>query len=392
MNNNLLMTLTEIKTPAFLYMESFHITQIKDLIQKINHHSNTHLYYSVKTNDSTFVLKQIAKHMAGMEVISLRELELVKLIPGVAKIIVNGPCKTAQFLSKAIDCGAYINIDNEIEFHLLDNILKEKNRCIDAGLRLMYGKSMCDNKFGINTNSTFYNKLLLEKGDYSKHIKITGLHSHVSGYDESIHEFHMRLIDMKKRTDQFRENGIFIKNLNIGGGLEPAVRLNGLMEWEPISDFEKKNTILKNLILSDTDFFNDTSLILEPGRALSEVAIVGVGEVVTIKSIQELNYVFIDFSTAFAGGFHPAESCIRAIVLEKKTGRLYPLKKVKQSKTMLCGPLCSGSDNFGFYSRRDFSVGDRIIFLNAGAYSLSFRWHGPEKLPEVTYFKGVLND
>ena len=387
MKNSLKKILSEIKTPAFMYVESFHVTQINNFIQKVNQQNiNVNIYYSVKTNDSTFVLEQIAKHVTGMEVISCRELELVSSIRNVANIIVNGPCKTEIFLNKAIDCGAYIYIDNENEFQLLLRILKEKKQCIDAGLRLMYGDNISDSKFGITPNSSFYNRLLLEKDSYNAHINITGLHSHVSSYEESNDEFHTRISDMKKRADDFENKGFSIKYINIGGGFDPLVRLNCLMEWEPLNDLDDKSSILKSVFLSDPDFFSEKVLVMEPGRALSEGAILGVGEVVTIKSVNEIMYVFIDFSTAFAGGSHPAESCINVVVLEKSTGKLHPLKKDNQSKTMLCGPLCSGSDNFGFYSGKEICLGDRIILLNAGAYSLSFRWHGPEKLPEITYF------
>ncbi len=388
MNNNLLSALSEIETPAFVYHESFHLKQIQKLIQTINlQNLNTCIYYSVKTNDSQFVLENIAKHEAGMEVISLRELELVKSIPSVQKIIANGPCKSKKFLIEAIECGAYIYIDNEDEFHLLMAILKERAQSIDVGLRLMYGNSISDNKFGISINSSFYNKLLLEKDSYDACIKITGFHSHVSSYDESNDEFHMRILDMKKRVDEFEKNGFIINNLNVGGGFKPLVRLNSNMEWDPINDFDKKNCLLNAVFLSSADYLTKKSIIIEPGRALSEGSILGVGEVVTIKSLNKLTFVFIDFSSAFAGGSHPAESCISMFVLEKNTGKLYPLNRDNQSKTMLCGPLCSGSDNFGLYSGRNFCIGDRIILLNAGAYSLSFRWHGPEKLPKVTYFR-----
>ncbi|HHT0594936.1 TPA: hypothetical protein ACTXXA_003510 [Legionella anisa] len=386
MENNLIARLSEIKTPAFVYAESFHLTQINLLVQKINQQKiNTRIYYSVKTNDSKFVLEQVAKHISGMEVISLRELELVNSIPNVKKIIVNGPGKNENFLRKAVDCGAYIYIDNENEFYLLEKILKEKNQCINVGLRLMYGNSISDNKFGISTNSSFYTKLLLEKDTYNSYIKITGLHSHVSSYEESYDAFQMRISDMKIRVGEFENNGFFIDNINIGGGFEPLARLNYQMEWEPIDDFDKKISLLKNVLFSEPGFLMNKSLIIEPGRALSEGAILGIGEVVTIKSSNETTFVFINFSTAFAGGSHPAESCINMLVLEKKTGKIYPLEKDIKSKIMLCGPLCSGNDNFGFCSDRDFSIGDRIILLNAGAYTLSFRWHGPEKLPEITY-------
>lgn len=385
MKNRLKTISAEIKTPAFLYSQPFHLAQIKKFLQKAND-LKTAIYYSVKTNDSVFLLEEIAKHVTGMEVISLRELELVSSMNDVNKIIVNGPCKTEQFLNKAIECGAYIYIDNEHEFQRLVSILKEKNQRIDAGLRLMYGNNLHDSKFGINTNSSFYNHLLLKKDDYNAHINITGLHSHVSSYEESNDDFHARVSDMKKRADEFEKNGFSINYINIGGGYDPIVRLKAWMEWEPLNDFDHKMALLKDVFLSEPDFFREKTLIMEPGRALSEGAIVGIGEVVTIKSLNEVTYVFMDFSTAFAGGSHPAESCINMVALERGTGKVYPLKKDNQSKTLLCGPLCSGSDNFGFYSGKSFSVGDRILLLNAGAYSLSFRWHGPEKLPDITYF------
>ena len=242
MKNSLKKILSEIKTPAFMYVESFHVTQINNFIQKVNQQNiNVNIYYSVKTNDSTFVLEQIAKHVTGMEVISCRELELVSSIRNVANIIVNGPCKTEIFLNKAIDCGAYIYIDNENEFQLLLRILKEKKQCIDAGLRLMYGDNISDSKFGITPNSSFYNRLLLEKDSYNAHINITGLHSHVSSYEESNDEFHTRISDMKKRADDFENKGFSIKYINIGGGFDPLVRLNCLMEWEPLNS--KRNNV-----------------------------------------------------------------------------------------------------------------------------------------------------
>ncbi len=388
MKNNLISNVSNINTPAFLYVEPFHSMQIQKFMQKTHHKNNNifFIYYSVKTNDSRFVLDKIANAVDGLEVISLRELEMAHSIPNVKKIIVNGPCKTEKFLNQAINYNAYIYIDNEDEFYLLEKILKERNECINVGLRLMYGNNANDQKFGIKPLSGFYNKLLSNRNNYQNNINITGLHSHVSSYEESYDEFHHRIADMKIRVNEFQTKGFMIKNINIGGGFEPVVRLNHSMDWEIIDDFDKKRIILDKVLLSDLDFLLGKSIFIEPGRALSESAIVGVGEVVSIKKTKEIAYVFMNFSTAFAGGSHPAESCIKMLVLEKNTNKLYPLEQDSQSKTLLCGPLCSGSDNFGFYSGKKFCIGDRILLLNAGAYTLSFRWHGPDKLPEITYF------
>ena len=85
---------------------------------------------------------------------------------------------------------------------------------MDIGLRLMYGNSSSDNKFGLSTNSSFYHKLLLDKDSFHQYINITGLHSHVSSYEESDDEFCNRLSDMKKRADELERCGYFIKNIN----------------------------------------------------------------------------------------------------------------------------------------------------------------------------------
>jgi diaminopimelate decarboxylase len=384
-HHHLLLKLALIQTPAFLYVPSFHHTQHTDFFETTTH-SNIAIYYSVKTNDSYAVLKKLAEHAAGMEIISLRELELVNTIPGVKKVIVNGPAKTEALLKAAVERDAYIYIDNEHEFYLLEKLLKARKKSIEVGLRLTYGDHAHDQKFGIHTQSSFYQNLLTDKNIQNAGLKITGLHAHVSSYQESETAFYHRISDMKKKVDELEQRGFDIKNVNIGGGFEPTIRLNNQLCWEKNRDVEKKMSYIQQIYLSDPKFLEKKSLFMEPGRALCEGAILGIGEVLNIKITPNVTFIFLDFSTAFAGGTHPAESCIQMFVLEKKTHRLYPLKKDPTSKMMLCGPLCSSNDNFGFYSGKNFSIGDKVILLNAGAYSLSFRWHGPESLPQVSYF------
>ncbi len=77
------------------------------------------VYYSIKTNDSPFILKQNAPYLEGFEAISLRELKLARSISKAKQILVNGPCKTEAFLNEAIKVKAYIYIDNEDEFYRL---------------------------------------------------------------------------------------------------------------------------------------------------------------------------------------------------------------------------------------------------------------------------------
>lgn len=374
--------LIKLNTPAFLYIPSFHQRQINLMLEEIKTQKiNCKIYYSIKTNDSPFVLKQNASYLDGFEAISLRELKLARTLSKIKRILINGPCKTEAFLNEAINAKAYIYIDNEDEYYRLEKILKEKKQSIEVGLRMQYGTSEEDKRFGISTSSLFYKHLITQKNEL---ISISGLHSHVSSYAESTTQFSQRMIGMKKSLEEFEQHDSIINTINIGGGFDPLARLSTTQNWKSNEDFSSKCHLIKQVF--SQDFFQKKTLLIEPGRALSEAAIIGVGEIITIKTTKQKKYVFIDFSTAFAGGNHPAEACIQFMLLKRKTGTLFPLNQTENSNTILCGSLCSGNDVFGSISKAHFTVGDRIILLNAGAYSLSFRWHGPEILPPVTYY------
>ena len=385
-----LIRLAQQPTPSFFYVPSCHQHQLHSFLQYIEKTPlPIQVLYSMKTNDHPLVLKSVADAIAAMEVISHRELKKALSLPKVKTSTVNGPAKSEALMRLAIEHNAMLTIDHEEEWSRCNALAKAVGKTVNVGLRLNVANNANLHKFGVPVEPLLNGGGLGDAMLACSNLRLTGLHSHVSSYQEDDSGFKCRVQTLFECVKALKEQaGIVIDQVNIGGGFLPAIRLNASLQWQAHLDWELKLAAVASLYSAYFDYTTGPVIQVEPGRALCEAALVGLGQVLSVKKTAQGQYVFMDFSTAFAGGVHPAESCLVLMLYRHQRNELLPLYPHPAGQTVVCGPLCSDNDVFGRFSMKEKEVlrGDKIILLNAGAYTASFRWHGPEGLPVVQPF------
>lgn len=311
---------------------------------------NFKIAYSIKTNSSKEVIKLLSSLGSGFEVASLNEIRLVKN----NFIVFNSPAKTSEELKLAIKNNFLINADSISEIEKISKITK--NKSLKIGLRI----SIHASKFGISPEK------IKETIDYakSKNLQIFCLQLHqgtklnLPEYEQGIKEF----------SEIIAKENLNLKYLDIGGGIPDKTQLKNL------------NLKLENyleIISKNLSKFNST-IILEPGRALVSDAFYLLTKVIAIKENFEKNYAILD------AGIN---------ILPKITLANYKFSKIKNTKIkekskeyLLAGPLLFSNDILGKF-QGNLQEGDLIKVENIGAYCYNLAWEISYKKPQTLIIK-----
>jgi diaminopimelate decarboxylase len=328
--------------------------------------------YSYKVNCLSGVLEIIHNEGAWAEVASGFEYELARKIgvPG-KSIVFNGPYKKKEEINKAIEEGALINVDNEIELKLLEEIASKFQKPIEAGIRLNtdVGINQLPDRFGFNIESG----RALEIVSYcttKTPIRIVGVHIHLTSYTISPEVFNsqtpaksIELIWPKDSNlyrlaadkitdfaDEIRKRfGISLKYIDMGGGYPTLDSITAYADAiaEPI--LEAFNHI-------------HPLLILEPGRAIVKDAVQMITTVVGAKELMNgIRSIVVDAGINMI----PTSSW--------KFQEIEPVAKGRGNlrETIVYGPLCLQTDILGITKLPHLNVGDRLVIKNVGAYNIS---------------------
>tara|TARA_Y100000034_G_scaffold56124_1_gene68804 strand:- start:838 stop:1824 length:987 start_codon:yes stop_codon:yes gene_type:complete len=295
--------------------------------------------YSVKTN---LEVAKVLENQCFMSVHSLQNLELLK-----------NKEKVWFFLQGNKEIPREINnfvVDNENDLKLL---LKE-DRKINLLLRMKLrehtihtGKHFV---FGFSTSRV--NELLKELKN-NENIEKLGIHFHRK--TQNVSEW-----NLKEELEDSIEDFSLIDIVNIGGGI-PAEYKNFRKEV--------KNHIFDK-IKELREFLNkkEIKMIIEPGRAIAAPSIKLETEIINVYD----NNAIVNASV-YNSAMDTFVAHVRLLVEnEKEEGFCYTLK----------GFTPDSLDIFRYkvYFDKELKVGDKIVFLNAGAYNYSSGYFNLDKV------------
>src|SRR3989338_11516707 len=166
-------------SPLFLLDESLfikRINEVKNILKK--NYSNFKLAYSFKTNYLKRVCKLALRENVLAEVISGFEYDIAKSIGYNGKqIILNGPYKPFNELTKYIQDSCIVNVDNKEELANLSKIAKDLNKTINIGIRvnLKVGE-LPWSKFGFSLENGEALSVIKEIINEHSSFKLKGLH------------------------------------------------------------------------------------------------------------------------------------------------------------------------------------------------------------------------
>lgn len=350
-----------LQTPFYYY----NIELLKETLEVVKAEAgkhNYHVHYAVKANANPRILSIIAENGFGADCVSGGEVQAA-LDAGFPadKVVFAGVGKADWEINLGLDNDIFcFNVESAAELEIIDELAAAKNKVASVALRInpevdahTHAKittGMKENKFGINLSQL---DGVLSKLMQMEHVKLIGIHSHIGSQITDMSGFRNLVIRFNEIQDELEARGIFLENINFGGGL-------GIDYYHPNhlcipafdNYFEAVHKLLKVRPGQQVHFEPGRSIVAQCGTLISRVLYVKEGET---KNFCILDAGFTELiRPAMYDAYHRIEN-----VSSDETVETYDV----------VGPICESSDVFG----KDVQLnkahrGDFIALRSAGAY------------------------
>tara|TARA_B100000214_G_scaffold173390_1_gene124672 strand:- start:1365 stop:2519 length:1155 start_codon:yes stop_codon:yes gene_type:complete len=359
-NSELTQKLTKLKTPFYFYDLDLLDKTILSLKESLD--PNYSVYYAIKANNNSKIIKLIKDHDLGIDAVSGEEINksLNNSIKP-KKIVFAGVGKTKDEIIFAIRKKIYLfNCESFDEISLIDKISNELNVKTKIAIRLnpnidsrshKYIKTgMFDSKFGIQIDHL---DEILEKIKKLNHIDLKGYHFHLGSQIDDLGVFR-KLCKVSNEINIYLKNKNFnITDINLGGGLginykEPDLNL--------IPDFNSYFQIFKKNLI----YFDNQKIHFELGRSIVGQSGSLFSSILYLKKSFNKHFIIIDagMTELIRPALYNAQHHIENLSSNKK-----------EIKYDVVGPLCESSDTFAKdYYLNQSKIGDLIVIRSSGAY------------------------
>ena len=359
-NSELTQKLTKLKTPFYFYDLDLLDKTILSLKESLD--PNYSVYYAIKANNNSKIIKLIKDHDLGIDAVSGEEINksLNNSIKA-KKIVFAGVGKTKDEIIFAIRKKIYLfNCESFDEISLIDKISNELNVKTKIAIRLnpnidsrshKYIKTgMFDSKFGIQIDHLAE---ILEKIKKFNHIDLKGYHFHLGSQIDDLGVFR-KLCKVSNEMNIYLKNKNFnITDINLGGGLginykEPDLNL--------IPDFKSYFQIFKKNLI----YFDNQKIHFELGRSIVGQSGSLFSSILYLKKSFNKHFIIIDagMTELIRPALYNAQHHIENLSSNKK-----------EIKYDVVGPLCESSDTFAKdYYLNQSKIGDLIVIRSSGAY------------------------
>ena len=354
-SDDFLMSLLYV-TPYFLFSRN-RITENYKSFKK--HFPNSSIYYAMKANSDPEVLKVLNNVGCGFEVASVGELEMLKKIKVDPKKIVYGT---------SVKSGAHIKIfyDYGVDKYAADSYQEIDKIAANAPGTKIYIRTIANDsgsvfkfseKFGTEIENII--PFLLHAKEIG--LKPYGISFHVGSQASDPMAWASAITSLRPVIGELNKKGIEISILNLGGGYP--------CKYASTENVPDLTEIAFNIFSELNKLSLKLKLILEPGRGI--IADTGVLVVSVIARVERAGnaWLFLDagvynglFETmAFQGSTRYSVTSIRQI------------GDPGASMFALAGPTGDSPDVITREALlpADIEVGDKLVFHNSGAYSLS---------------------
>ncbi|MDX9848583.1 MAG: hypothetical protein RBT74_16500 [Tenuifilaceae bacterium] len=355
-------------SPTFVFSETVLCRTYKEAYRAFSsRYPKVQFAWSYKTNYLSAICNIFHKEGSWAEVVSGFEYSKARAngVPG-EKIIFNGPYKTTEDLTTAIENGSLIHIDHFDELYEIIGLTEkiEKRPRVAIRVNMDTGVYPQWDRFGFNYENgeawDALNRIML-----CKKMDLVGVHTHIGTYMMTTNAYSIaasKLVDLFLGLE--RKHKHTLKYIDMGGGFASKNTLRGAFypgtDTTPSFD-DFAEAITSALMKSDIKPENLPMLILETGRALVDDAGYLVGTVVANKRLADgrrgtiidagVNLVFTSFW--YEHDIRPAQA------ISEQT-----------EDTTIYGPLCMNIDVVR--SSVMFPLlkkGDQYVIKRIGAYN-----------------------
>lgn len=322
--------------------------------------------YAVKANSALAILKLLAGHGAGFDIVSGGELERVlTAAPEAAeRVVFSGVGKTTAEIDRALDVNILeFNVESEAELELLGARAAKMKRKARFALRVnpdvftethpYISTGLSEHKFGVDIRTA---KALYRKVARHRWLEPHGISVHIGSQIRSADPFGAALERVHGVVRQLAKDGIFLRSIDAGGGL-------GIDYHGGHSDPAARVRDYASAVMKALDGF-DGRLMLEPGRFLVAQAGALITRVLNVKQNGRKTFVITD--AAMNDLIRPAlyQAHHEIVPVKPRAGRLRAVDVV--------GPVCETGDFFARDRKlATLQAGDLLALLDAGAYGMA---------------------
>lgn len=309
-------------------------------------------FYAMKANPSEEVVSLVNKEGFGFEIASEGELRLLRTM-GVPseRIISSNPVKSPWFVEEAYDYGIrYFAYDSEEEIEKFQRYAPEARCYVRISVSNEGSQWPLTQKFGVSPDEAL--RLLEMARDAG--LRPAGVTFHVGSQCLNPANWATSLTMVQDLFRKAEKRGIELELINLGGGF--PVRY--IEQVVPVEDIEA--LIVKEV---KSRFPSDIKIHIEPGRAVVAEAGVMVSRVIGKARRAGQDWLYID-----VGVFNGLMEAIGGIEYTFVVG-----SRAEKKKWTIAGPSC---DSFDIIQKDvilpEPQVGDLVLILSAGAYTVSY--------------------
>ena len=377
-------------TPLYVYDENMLVNQCRTFINNFKSSKfNTEVLYASKAFSCLEVLRIASREGLGVDVVSLGEIHTAyKAGYDMRRAYFHGNNKTREELQYALEVGVgTIVIDNDYEYEMINEIVKESGNTVDVLLRINTGidahtheyikTAKDDSKFGYSVyDETIYD--LIADINNQSNLNFVGFHSHIGSQIFEKTSFFEAVKVVMEFTKKVQERlGLTISVLNLGGGF-------GVYYTEEDRPFELAEFLREYIEVvereSDNFGLDLTKVVIEPGRSLTCNAgstLYSVGGVK--KTFAGREYVFVDGGMADNPRYALYKAKYEAMLANK-------MNEEADTIYTVAGKCCESGDMLVMDAKLPKAEqGDLLLVSSTGAYnySMSSNYNRLPKLPVV---------
>ena len=360
-------------TPLYVYSQSAILETLKSLRSAFAD-VDPLVCYSVKANSNLGILKVMAEHGSGFDVVSGGELHRVKLAGGdPERTVFAGVGKTDDEIVAGLEAGVLMfNVESEGELEAIARVAAAMNRVAPIALRvnpdvdprthryISTGKK--ESKFGMDIERSLR---VAEAAVAMSSVRMIGMHMHIGSQITTTEPYAGAVAKGVEVIGQLRRMGHPIEWYNMGGGFGISYKKS---EARSIAEFAA--AILPGVKAAGC------RLAIEPGRVIAGNAGILVSRVLYTKQSGDKRFLIQD--AAMNDLIRPAlyESFHRIWPVVAAPGLPAPPDDFEAAipgtePWDVVGPVCESGD----FLAKDRSLpqldrGDLIAIFSAGAYGM----------------------
>ncbi|MGD0276244.1 MAG: type III PLP-dependent enzyme [Syntrophales bacterium] len=344
----------QAKLLSKIYPTPFLVLSPSRVINSMNtfreHLPGVKIFYAMKSNPNTALLRIIKNLVDGIDVASCGELSICQEV-GVSSdnIIHTNPIKRESDIENSVKGGIkWFVFDNMEEINKLKRLAPNANLLLRIAINNPHCVVNLSSKFGASENDI----LPLLKRARSEGLNVRGIAFHVGSQCTEPNIYHTAVKYARKIFDEAHAVGFTLDTLDVGGGFPISYKY----PLPPLSHF---CTVLRNSL---REFFpHDMNIIAEPGRSISGRCITLVTRVIGRTERNDTSWYYIDDGVygSFSG-----------IMFDHCDYRLVSNRSGSLEESVVAGPSCDSIDIVARDQKLPrLAVGDLLLVPGMGAYT-----------------------